>query len=140
MEYTGDYYKKQKDRRKKKNAQRKKDKIRLSLEYGLRCYYCDHYFTLKNLTIDHIYPKALGGKDKYENYVLACAPCNNLKSNVVIAIEDFRKQMMGDEYYPFQPPIQGRIFTTITQPEELVIIKKKFTFKRLIIIIWEKIK
>ncbi|MFH1007085.1 MAG: HNH endonuclease [Candidatus Latescibacterota bacterium] len=31
------------------------------------------------LTLDHVIPKALGGKDTWENLVCACAQCNNRK-------------------------------------------------------------
>ena len=43
------------------------------------CQYCG----LKNmpLTIDHIVPKARGGKDSWDNLVAACRSCNQKKGN-----------------------------------------------------------
>lgn len=46
---------------------------------GMKCVYCG----AKNvrLTIDHILPKAKGGKSTFENTVAACKPCNNKKGS-----------------------------------------------------------
>jgi len=46
---------------------------------GMKCVYCG----AKNvrLTIDHIVPKARGGKSTFENTVAACKPCNNKKGS-----------------------------------------------------------
>jgi len=46
---------------------------------GYRCQYCG----TKNgpMTVDHIIPKTLGGKDSWENLVCACAKCNTKKGN-----------------------------------------------------------
>lgn len=43
------------------------------------CQYCGRR-TLQ-MTIDHIIPKQFGGKDTWENLVIACMPCNNRKGN-----------------------------------------------------------
>lgn len=40
------------------------------------CAYCGKHAT----TIDHITPRALGGKDSYENCVASCSKCNNKKA------------------------------------------------------------
>lgn len=42
------------------------------------CVYCG---SNRNLTIDHIIPKAKGGKSSFENCATACKPCNNKKGN-----------------------------------------------------------
>lgn len=36
----------------------------------------------KNLTIDHIIPRSLGGSNKYDNKQILCFSCNNLKKNL----------------------------------------------------------
>jgi len=41
------------------------------------CQYCGR--KTKNLTIDHVIPRRLGGKTRWENVVAACARCNHLK-------------------------------------------------------------
>jgi 5-methylcytosine-specific restriction endonuclease McrA len=43
-----------------------------------QCQYCG---SNKHLTIDHIIPRSRGGKDSWENLVIACAGCNSRKSN-----------------------------------------------------------
>jgi 5-methylcytosine-specific restriction endonuclease McrA len=40
------------------------------------CQYCG---ATKNLTIDHVLPRSRGGKDTWENMVVACFPCNSRK-------------------------------------------------------------
>jgi 5-methylcytosine-specific restriction endonuclease McrA len=46
---------------------------------GNKCAYCGKKET--NLTIDHILPKARGGKDTWENLVASCVRCNNKKGD-----------------------------------------------------------
>ncbi|GAB4529373.1 MAG: HNH endonuclease [Anaerolineales bacterium] len=41
------------------------------------CQYCGH--TTRQLTIDHVIPKHLGGEHSWQNLVAACAPCNHRK-------------------------------------------------------------
>ena len=42
------------------------------------CQYCG---SKQNLTIDHVMPRARGGKDTWENLVTACVTCNNRKGD-----------------------------------------------------------
>ncbi len=45
------------------------------------CQYCG---TSKgSMTVDHIIPKTVGGKDCWENLVCSCAKCNNKKGNMM---------------------------------------------------------
>ena len=44
-----------------------------------RCQYCGDAFDHKELTIDHMIPRASGGKTTWENSVTACKPCNHKK-------------------------------------------------------------
>ncbi len=43
------------------------------------CQYCGR--GTQPLTVDHIIPKQFGGKDTWENLVIACLACNNRKGN-----------------------------------------------------------
>lgn len=45
------------------------------------CMYCGARFPMYMLTRDHVQPKSRGGKDVYENLVIACKSCNNRKGN-----------------------------------------------------------
>ncbi len=40
------------------------------------CQYCGQRFSRAELTIDHVVPRCLGGRDTWDNLVLACVPCN----------------------------------------------------------------
>ena len=53
----------------------------LAKVYDFKCQYCLSKFKIKDLTIDHIHPKSLGGVDDHENRTLACRSCNSRKSN-----------------------------------------------------------
>lgn len=45
------------------------------------CQYCGKKFSASELNIDHIMPKALGGKSGWDNCVLACIKCNTKKAD-----------------------------------------------------------
>ena len=45
------------------------------------CLGCLEHFQLRNLTIDHIVPRSLGGSDADENLQLLCGACNSVKGN-----------------------------------------------------------
>ncbi len=48
---------------------------------GYRCNYCGHKFRGDQLTLDHITPKAQGGRSTWDNLTAACAPCNRSKDD-----------------------------------------------------------
>lgn len=52
----------------------------MAKEYGYICQYCNKKVNIKNICIDHIYPKYKGGKDNLYNYTIACSDCNIKKS------------------------------------------------------------
>jgi len=45
------------------------------------CQYCGLKFKRDELTLDHILPKSLGGKNTWTNVVVCCKRCNNVKGN-----------------------------------------------------------
>lgn len=45
------------------------------------CQYCNR----PGDTIDHVLPRARGGKHEWENVVIACYPCNNKKSDKLLS-------------------------------------------------------
>jgi 5-methylcytosine-specific restriction endonuclease McrA len=67
--------------------------------YGQKCYYCDVNKKYNDLTFDHIFPKSKNGRKAVtkETCVLACFTRNYKKSNRIISIEDYRKEVMGDK-------------------------------------------
>ena len=46
-----------------------------------KCQYCG---STKSLTIDHVIPRSRGGKDTWENLVVACSPCNIKKGDKML--------------------------------------------------------
>ncbi len=51
----------------------------LMIRDNYTCQYCGR--KTMPLTIDHVIPKHFGGKDTWENLVVACQTCNHLKAN-----------------------------------------------------------
>lgn len=45
------------------------------------CQYCGKRLPKPDLTLDHVIPQSRGGRDTWENLVLACVNCNIKKSN-----------------------------------------------------------
>ena len=54
------------------------DDERLKMILEQACCYCGN---VGKLSIDHLIPKASGGKDRAENMVWACRPCNSSKND-----------------------------------------------------------
>lgn len=46
-----------------------------------QCQYCGRAIPRREGTYDHIVPKSRGGETRWENIVLACRPCNQVKGN-----------------------------------------------------------
>lgn len=46
---------------------------------GHRCMYCGR--SEGSMTVDHVIPKHMGGRDTWENLVCACTKCNNRKGD-----------------------------------------------------------
>jgi 5-methylcytosine-specific restriction endonuclease McrA len=46
-----------------------------------RCMYCGRNFRLGDLSRDHVFPRARGGKDIWENVVASCKRCNHAKAD-----------------------------------------------------------
>jgi len=52
------------------------DDEKIKLQEGMKCSYCG---STKNLALDHIFPKKLGGEDSGDNLIYACKSCNSSK-------------------------------------------------------------
>lgn len=53
----------------------------LYLRDGYRCMYCGDKFAGDELTLDHVIPKAQGGKNLWHNLVACCQTCNRTKND-----------------------------------------------------------
>ncbi|TVQ23288.1 MAG: HNH endonuclease [Leptolyngbya sp. DLM2.Bin15] len=63
------------------SKQRRAKKARLLKEFGSSCWWCRRCFPAKQLTLDHLKPKSLGGSNSLENLRLSCSPCNHSRGN-----------------------------------------------------------
>lgn len=45
------------------------------------CQYCAKHFHSSDLTLDHVIPRAQGGKDTWQNLVACCSRCNKFKAD-----------------------------------------------------------
>jgi 5-methylcytosine-specific restriction endonuclease McrA len=48
---------------------------------GYVCQYCGDRFAEKDLNLDHVIPRDMGGKTSWENIVTSCIRCNSRKAN-----------------------------------------------------------
>ena len=59
----------------------KLSKYNIKLRDDFKCQYCGLRHSARSLTIDHVYPKSMGGKNTWDNLVAACKSCNQSKKN-----------------------------------------------------------
>ena len=62
---------------------------------GHKCVYCGGH---DNLTMDHVVPRADGGKTNWSNLVTACQKCNSTKGNM--SLEEIGYEL---PYKPYRP-------------------------------------
>ena len=70
---------------------KKETREKVLSKYGNKCAYCGCELDYKNLQVDHVDPKYLGGENNIENYNPSCRSCNFYKST--FTIDGFRTQM-----------------------------------------------
>lgn len=73
------------------------------------CQYCGDKFTGKDLTLDHVKPKSLGGGGGWNNLVTCCGTCNWLKGAKVL--EPMTK--------PHEPSYWQMVKVAKTQPYQM---------------------
>lgn len=75
--------------------------------YNGHCAYCGCKLELKDMQIDHIIPKHLGGGDDIVNYRPSCRMCNFYKSTH--SVESFRRNLTDMLMRNVRRPFQYRI-------------------------------
>lgn len=55
---------------------------KLASYYNFRCQICGKKFKLKDLTVEHVYPRSKGGDNSVENVLPTCKCCNTKKSDI----------------------------------------------------------
>lgn len=56
-------------------------RARIYIRDRYRCQYCGDHKSARDLTLDHILPRAQGGESTPQNLVAACVKCNQRKGN-----------------------------------------------------------
>lgn len=69
-----------------------------------RCQYCLRELPARELTCDHVKPRAQGGKTTWENVVAACGPCNRRKGGRTP--EEARMRLASVPHRPRTLPVQ----------------------------------
>lgn len=69
------------------------DRTAVWQKYGGKCAYCGKDITLKDMQVDHIKPKRIGGSDDIDNLNPSCRLCNHYKR--ASSVEDFRTWQLG---------------------------------------------
>jgi len=75
---------------------------------GHKCQYCG---ATRRLTIDHVIPRSKGGKDTWQNLVVACSKCNTLKGDKFL--EQTGMKLLRKPVAP-----ANKIIFTITQTKD----------------------
>lgn len=68
-------------------------KTKVFEKFNGRCAYCGNEITVNNMTVDHIYPKSLGGSLSMFNCNPSCTRCNTLKANGTV--EELREKILN---------------------------------------------
>jgi len=83
-------YKAQRERARAKDKQRRlRTRFLVLVKNDFSCAYCGRRPPEIKLEVDHVNPRAKGGKDLIENYIAACSECNIGKSDAIL--KEFNK-------------------------------------------------
>lgn len=74
---------------------------------GHTCQYCGQHFPEKELNLDHVIPRDMGGKTSWENIVTSCIRCNTRKANRLphMAGMHLKKQPSRPRWRPFSTAV-----------------------------------
>ena len=72
------------------------NKANLCIRDDFKCQYCNKELDAKNLTMDHVHPKCLGGKTTWTNIAMSCKNCNTAKGH---------RTVMKPKHDPIKPTI-----------------------------------
>lgn len=71
--------------KKRKNTFGIANKRNLLVRDNFKCQYCGVKLSMRNGTIDHVYPRSRGGSHSLDNTVASCKVCNNMKGDTLLA-------------------------------------------------------
>ena len=85
-------------------------KTNVFIRDNYKCAYCGRDMSLnkRRATVDHVVPKARGGKDSWKNCVTSCNKCNNMKGDQ--SVEKFSMRL---RFEPYQPTVTQFIYAKL---------------------------
>jgi 5-methylcytosine-specific restriction endonuclease McrA len=95
----------------KRNRKKKLSLYELAKVCNNECSYCHEKFPLRDLTIDHVFPRCKGGQDVHENRVLSCGRCNRKKGDTYPWFDKYGN-------IPVAPPIPKLVIASSSVREE----------------------
>jgi 5-methylcytosine-specific restriction endonuclease McrA len=81
------------------------------------CQYCGVVMETSDYTIDHVVPRARGGKSEWENLALACVSCNRQKSDALPNEVGLSLRQKPYEPNQFDPRFNFRLHIKVLRPE-----------------------
>lgn len=72
-----------------------------------RCELCGRKILLEDMTVDHINPLSMGGKDDVENLACTCYLCNLFKGNILP--DDFMERITEIFKYQMEKKSKGKL-------------------------------
>jgi 5-methylcytosine-specific restriction endonuclease McrA len=82
---------------------------------NFECGYCGKRLPPRDLSYDHVIPRARGGKTEWENILTACKPCNDRKADR--SPEQAGMRLLRKPYRPKTLPMTSPFFGVRTIPE-----------------------
>eukprot|EP00543_Licmophora_paradoxa_P002772 CAMPEP_0202446588 /NCGR_PEP_ID=MMETSP1360-20130828/5104_1 /ASSEMBLY_ACC=CAM_ASM_000848 /TAXON_ID=515479 /ORGANISM="Licmophora paradoxa, Strain CCMP2313" /LENGTH=319 /DNA_ID=CAMNT_0049063153 /DNA_START=160 /DNA_END=1119 /DNA_ORIENTATION=- len=68
-----------------------------------KCQYCNHRFHSRDLSLDHVHPRSMGGQLIWENAVTSCRVCNGRKgSKLVSELKHIGMKLAREPFVPTQ--------------------------------------
>jgi 5-methylcytosine-specific restriction endonuclease McrA len=84
------------------NISMKFNKRNILLRDNYTCQYCGKKLHSKELTLDHVKPRKLGGKTNWENIVTCCKDCNSKKSEYLL--HQTNMNLLSEPKKPYYTP------------------------------------
>lgn len=93
-----------------------------------KCFHCGMELSILEMTVDHLYPKSLGGTDARTNLVPSCGPCNfakgdtppspEMRQRLLVFLDAYNKRRLQSAgLLPEKPAVKLEILTPPAPPQ-----------------------
>src|SRR5208282_5450761 len=89
----------------------------LAIRDNSECQFCGKVLHTHEYTFDHVIPQCRGGQSTWENLVLACARCNNYKSDMSLAESGMHLLQKPVRPKPHDPTFNFKLHVRHIRPE-----------------------